>query len=245
MNVAVIICAAGQGRRFGGKRKKQFVNVAGRPAFLRSVEFFADSDDVKQILLSIAAEDREMIEITHGASLAFHGVTLCTGGAERFETVAKALSLVKDDIELIAVHDAVRCCLRTEWVKDVFALAAETGAAMLAAPVTSTLKRVDNGEIIETVDRDGLYNAQTPQVFRADLLRQAYAKTDKLDKSKISDDSMLIEAAGYKVSIVETSSENIKITTACDAAVAEAIIKQRQKEKPKGYVGPYNDAAKW
>ncbi|MCD4831938.1 MAG: 2-C-methyl-D-erythritol 4-phosphate cytidylyltransferase [Anaerohalosphaeraceae bacterium] len=245
MNIAVIICAAGAGTRFGSKRKKQFTDVAGRPAFLRSVEFFADNDDVKQILLSIPAEDAEIIEITHGAKLAFHGAKLCTGGSERFETVAKTLSLVKNDIDIIAIHDAVRCCLTEKWVRDVFALAVKTGAAMLAAPVVATLKKVADSKIIETIDRTNLYEAQTPQVFKADLLREAYGKIDTLDKSKISDDSQLIEAMGKKVSIVETDSSNIKITTACDVAIAEAIIKTRQKEKPKGYVGPYNDAAKW
>jgi len=245
MNIAVIICAAGSGSRFGSKKKKQFTDVAGRPAFLRSVEFFADNNNVKQIILSVPAEDKELLEIRHGASLSFHGVKLCVGGSERFETVAKAIELVKDDIDIIAIHDAVRCCLVPGWIEDVFALASKTGAAMLACPVVATLKKVDNKQIISTVDRTGLYEAQTPQVFKAELIREAYGRIDELDKSKISDDAQLVEAAGHKVAIVETDSSNIKITTACDIAIAEAIIKTRKKDEPKGYVGPYDDAAKW
>ncbi|MBU1259743.1 MAG: 2-C-methyl-D-erythritol 4-phosphate cytidylyltransferase [Planctomycetes bacterium] len=250
MNVAVIICAGGSSQRFvkdqkhnlESIKKKQFADVGGRPAFLRSVEFFADRDDVKQIILSIPAEDEEMFKITHGANLSFHGVKLCLGGAERFETVAKALELVKDDIDLVAVHDAVRCCLTEKWLDDAFKTAEKTGAAMLACPVVATLKRVENGQIMETVDRTGLYEAQTPQVFKKDLLKKAYANLGKLDKSKISDDSQLVEALGQKVSIVETDSSNIKITTKADIAIAETIIKSRLKSKPKGYVGPYGDA---
>ncbi|PKL48092.1 MAG: 2-C-methyl-D-erythritol 4-phosphate cytidylyltransferase [Planctomycetes bacterium HGW-Planctomycetes-1] len=250
MNIAVIICAAGNSKRFveGQKhnleaaKKKQFADVAGRPAFLRSVELFADRENVKQIILSIPAEDEEMFKITHEANLSFHGVKMCLGGAERFETVAKALELVKDEIDFVAVHDAVRCCLTEKWVDDVFKAAEKTGAAMLACPIVATLKKVKDGQITETVDRTGLYEAQTPQVFRKDLLKKAYANLGSLDKSKVSDDSQLVEALGQKVAIVETDSSNIKITTKADIAIAEAIIKSRLKSKPKGYVGPYGDA---
>jgi 2-C-methyl-D-erythritol 4-phosphate cytidylyltransferase len=253
MKIAVIICAAGSSKRFVEKqkhnleavKKKQFSDVAGRPAFLRSVEFFAGRDDVKQIIMTIPAEDEELFKITHGANISFHGVKLCIGGSERFESVSKALALVKDDIDLVAVHDSVRCCLTEKWVNDVFALAGKTGAAMLASPVVATLKKVENGQIIETVDRRGLYEAQTPQVFKKDLLVKAYANLEKLDKSKISDDSQLVEALGEKVSIVETDFSNIKITTKADIAIAEAIIKSRAAEKPKGYVGPYSGEAEW
>jgi 2-C-methyl-D-erythritol 4-phosphate cytidylyltransferase len=250
MNIAVIICAAGSSKRFvknqrhnlEAVKKKQFADIGGRPAFLRSIEFFAGRDNVKQIIMSIPAEDEEMFKITHGANLSFHGVKLCLGGAERFETVAKALELLKEDIELVAIHDAVRCCLKDEWVDEVFRIADKTGAAMLACPVVATLKKVENGKIVKTVDRTGLYEAQTPQVFKKEMLKKAYANLDKLDKSKISDDAQLVEALDYEVSIVETDTSNIKITNKADIVIAEAIIKSRAKEKPKGYVGPYGDA---
>jgi len=253
MNIAVIICAAGKSNRFSGQKKKQFADVGGRAVFLRSVEFFAGRDNVKQIILAVPAEDEEMIKITHGANLSFHGVKLCIGGDERFETVAKALELVRNDIDLVAVHDAVRCCLKEQWLDEVFKVAQISGAAMLACPVTATLKKVENGKIIETVDRKGLYEAQTPQVFKKNLLKEAYANIGKPDKSnppkgevspraEISDDSQLVEALGLKVSIVETDSSNIKITTKADIAIADAIIKSRPKPKPEGPVGPYYEA---
>ena len=103
--LAVIVCAAGAGSRFGEGRKKPFIDVAGRAAFVRSIEYFAERDDVCQVILAISPEDEELVKVKWGASLAFNGVKLCFGGAERFETVAKALELVKDEAELIAVHD--------------------------------------------------------------------------------------------------------------------------------------------
>ncbi len=225
-NIAVIICAAGSSSRFGGKRKKPFTEVAGRAAFLRSIEFFADRDDVKQILLAIPAEDEELVEVKWNANLGFFNVKMYIGAAERFETVAKGLELIKEDITLIAVHDAVRCCLKNEWIDDCFAAAAGTGAAMLAAPVVATIKKVKDGIIEKTIDRTGLYEAQTPQVFKTKLLKKAYAELEKLDKTKISvdstgsprDDAQLVEALGEKVAIVETDSSNLKITTPADIA---------------------------
>ena len=241
-NVSVIVCAAGAGARFGGDRKKPFVEVGGRAAFLRSIEFFANRDDVKQILLAIAPEDEELVSIKWGAMLSFHGVKLCFGGKERFETVAKALEKVRDDAELIAVHDSVRCCLTNDWLDAVFAKAAKTGAAILACPVVATLKMVQNGQITQTVERANLYEAQTPQVFDAALLKKAYANLKTLDKSTITDDAQLVEKLGHPVAIVETDHSNLKITRKNDVPIAEAIINSRPKPKPDGPIGPYIEA---
>ncbi|MCI0499374.1 MAG: 2-C-methyl-D-erythritol 4-phosphate cytidylyltransferase [Planctomycetales bacterium] len=240
--VSVIICAAGSSSRFGGDRKKPFVEVAGRPAFLRSIDFFGGRDDVKQVILSIAKEDEELVTVKWGAALGFNGVKLCFGGAERFETVANALKKVEGEADLIAVHDAVRCCLMDEWLDKLFAIAGQTGAAMLACPVVATLKKVQDGKIIGTVDRAGLYEAQTPQVFEAKMLKDAYSKLDTLDKSKITDDAQLVEAMGHLVSIVETDHSNIKITRKNDVPIAEAIIKSRPKPKQEGPTGPFVEA---
>jgi 2-C-methyl-D-erythritol 4-phosphate cytidylyltransferase len=242
-NVSVIVCAAGASARFGGDRKKPFVEISGRAAFLRSIEYFADRSDVKQIILAISKEDQDLVELKWGPMLSFHGVKICLGGAERFETVAKALEKVNPDADLIAVHDAVRCCLTKDWLDAVFAKAAETGAAMLACPVVATLKRVQDKKIVETVDRAGLYEAQTPQVFDAKLLRKAYANLASIkQKDKITDDAQLMEAMGQTVHIIETDHSNIKITRKIDVPVAEAIIASRPKPKPEGPTGPYIEA---
>ena len=240
--IAVIICAAGPASRFGGKRKKQFVDVAGRAVFLRSLEVFANRDDVKQILLGIAQEDEEIVSIKWGANLKFFNVKLFYGGYERFDTINKGLKLVKDDMDLIAVHDASRCCLTAELTDKVITAAAKSGAAIPACPVAATIKEVKDGIIIRTVDRSALYEAQTPQIFEAKLLKKAYENLKNVDEKKISDDSQLVEAMGHKVTIVESDSSNIKITRQSDIAIAEAIIKSRPEPKREGPIGPYIEA---
>ncbi len=241
-NVAAIICAAGPGKRFGGKRHKQFVDIGGRAAFLRSVELFSNREDVKQILLAIPQEDQEIVEIRYGANLSLFNVKVLIGGVTRFETVNKALQLLKDDIELVAIHDAARCCVTAKWVDDCIKAAAKTGAAILACPVTATLKEIKDGVIVKNVDRKGLYEAQTPQVFEVKLLKQSREKINKADTDKITDDSQLVEALGRKVSIVETDSSNIKVTYPADVAIAEAILKARPEPKKEGYIGPFYEA---
>jgi len=241
-SVAAIICAAGAGSRFGGKRKKAFVDVAGRAVFLRSVELFSNRDDVKQVLLGISPDDEELVNIKWGPNLKFFNVTLFFGGSERFDTVNKGLELVKDDIDLIAVHDACRCCVTAELIGKVIAAAGRSGAAIPAYPVAATIKEAKDNTIIKTVDRVGLYEAQTPQVFAASLLKEAYENLNNLDQNKISDDAQLVEALGRKVTIVEADSSNIKITRQSDIAIAEAILKSRPKRGPKGPAGPYIEA---
>jgi len=241
-NVAAIICAAGPGTRFGGKRKKQFVDVGGRAVFVRSVELFADRPDVKQVLLGISEEDEEIVTVKWGANLKFFGVKTFFGGSERFDTIRTALELLKDDIELVAVHDACRCCATEQMVDEIIAAAAKSGAAIPACPVTATLKEAQDGTVTRTVDRAGLFEAQTPQVFDTALLRKAYENLENLDKAQVTDDAYLVEALGHEVTLVETDSSNIKITRPSDVPIAEAILKARPKPKPEGPIGPYIEA---
>ena len=241
-NVAAIICAAGASSRFGGKRKKAFVDVAGRAVFLRSVELFSNRDDVKQVLLGIASEDEELVSVKWGPNLKFFDVKIFIGGSERFDTVIKGMELVRDDIDLIAVHDACRCCVTEEIIDSTIKAASQSGAAIPACPVTATIKQAKGHVIVKTVDRTGLYEAQTPQIFSVSLLKKAFENLKNLDKSKISDDAQLIEALGHKVTIVESDSSNIKITRPSDIAVAEAILKSQSKLTPKGPLGPYIEA---
>ena len=241
-NVAAIVCAAGPGTRFGGKRKKQFVDVNGRAVFVRSIELFANRDDVRQVLLGISKEDEEIVDVKWGANLKFFGVKTFFGGGERFDTIRTALELLGDDIDLIAVHDACRCCATEQLVSEVIAAAARSGAAIPACPVTATLKEAKDGVIARTVDRANLVEAQTPQVFEAALLRQAYDNLANLDPAQVTDDAFLVEALGHEVSIVRTDSSNIKITVPTDVPIAEAVLRSRPKAKPEGPIGPYIEA---
>lgn len=243
--VAVLIPAAGSSRRFQGKRKKPFVDMGGRAVFLRSIEAFADRKDVKQVILAIPADEEEMFNIKWGANIGFFGVKVLLGGAERWETVEKMLAEVKEDIDLIALHDAVRPCVTQDMIDAVFAAAAETGAAILAHRLVGTIKKADaKGNIAQTIDRSELWEAQTPQVFRKDILLQAYANRAKV-KGDITDDAQLVEALGLPVKLVESDASNLKITHGADIPIAEAIIKSRPKPKAEGPQGPWAAENMW
>lgn len=237
MNIAVIICAAGSSTRFGGKKKKIFEQVCGTPVFLRSLNIFTEMDEVKQIILAIASEDEEKIRINWEANLAFSGVELCHGGANRSETVQNALKKVKNDIDIVAIHDAARCCVEKKWIHDAFEKCEQSGAAALACPVVSTIKKGENGQITTTVNRENLYEAQTPQVFRRELLIGAYQniKDSGINPQTITDDCSVVEAMGREITIIETDNSNLKITNKTDIAIAEAIIKSRIKNEPEGF----------
>jgi len=189
----------------------------------------------------VAPEDVEEVRRKFGANLSFMGVKMVEGGAERHETVAKALEQIKDEAEFVAVHDAVRPCVTEEMIDAVFAQAAKPGAAILAAPVRATLKRVGTANLIEnTISREGLWEAQTPQVFRKEWLKEAYARRSQAGPS-ITDDAQLVEAIGKKVTAVESDLSNLKITVPSDMRLAEAIIKSRPRSKAKG-LGAFEEA---
>jgi 2-C-methyl-D-erythritol 4-phosphate cytidylyltransferase len=241
---AVILPAAGKSTRFRDKEKKPFANLENRAVWLRTAEYFVARDDVYQTILVVNPEDQEMVRRRYGANLAFLNIQIVDGGAERFESVANALAAIKPEADFVAIHDAVRPCITEQLVTAVFNKAAQTGAAILAIPVTDTLKRVNNQQIEATVARDGLWQAQTPQVFRREWLVEAYAKRGQMGKD-ITDDAQLLEAAGHKVHVVEGTSLNVKITTKQDIFLAEAVLKSRPKPQVPRAAHPFAEEEMW
>lgn len=218
--VSVIIPAAGAGKRFGGKVNKIFLPLGGRAVFIRTLELFAGREDVCQILMVAAAGDIDEINRRYSADLARMAVGIVPGGSVRSESVRNALPHLSDQADLVCVHDAVRPCVAQAWIDAVFAEAAASGAAILACPVQGTLKKVARDNLIEqTVDRAGLWEAQTPQVFRRDIIQAAYATQDAA-----TDDAHLVQAAGYPVKVVPGDLRNIKITSRQDLVAAEAAL---------------------
>jgi 2-C-methyl-D-erythritol 4-phosphate cytidylyltransferase len=241
----VILPAAGRSSRFRDKEKKPFATLDGRAVWLRTIELFVTRPDVVQCIIVVAKADQETFRRRNQAHMAFMNVQIADGGAERFDSVANALKLVKPEAEFVAVHDAVRPCLTAALIDAVFAKAAETGAALLAVPVTDTLKEVDSQHrVVGTRPRQGLWLAQTPQVFRRDLLEAAYSERAKLGKD-VTDDAQLIEAAGHPVHVVEGAATNIKITTKSDLILAEAVLKAMPKPKPVGPAHPFAEEEMW
>jgi len=243
--VAVIVAAAGASKRFGGPVKKPFANIDGRPVVIRTLELFVNREDVCRILLAVGEEDYEMVKTKFGANLGFMGVKLVRGGAERWQTVRNALQNVGDDADLLAVHDAVRPCLTKAKITEVFEAAEKFQAAILAAPIGETIKRVGSDNTIEaTVDRQGLYLAQTPQVFKRQTLIDAYEKLSETT-DRPTDDAQVVERAGGTVAIVECDQSNIKITRQGDLKLAQAILKTLPKPKKTGPTGPWAAEKMW
>ena len=240
--VSVIVPAAGAGQRFGGRGNKIFQRIKGQPMFIRTLEAFTTRDDVVQTLLAVSPEDMEQLKEKFGGHLGFMGVSVVAGGATRAESVRNALAKLDERAELVCVHDAVRPCVSQIWIDAVFAEAEKSGAAILAYPVHGTLKKVSQAGVIDqTVPREDFWEAQTPQVFRKDVLVKAFAG----DLSGATDEAQLVEATGHPVSVVMGDPRNVKITTPADLALASAVINTLPKPKLKSDGRSPLDEAQW
>src|SRR5688572_12280361 len=240
---AAILPAAGKSSRFKDQNyKKPFAPLDNRPVWLHSAERFLGRDDTKQVIIVISPDDREYFNFKFASNVAILGIDVVEGGAERADSVEKALARVKPDIDFVAIHDAARPCIANEWIGKVYAEAERTGAAILAIPVRATLKRVANHAIEETVPRENLWEAQTPQVFRRALLLEAYAKRGDFPAT---DDAQLVERIGHKVSVVQGSPVNLKITTTEDLRLAAQALKALPKPKLTGPAHPFADDDMW
>ncbi len=166
---AVILPAAGRSTRFSAqRRKKPFVELKGRPVWVRTAEHFVSREDVAQTLIVISPDDLDWFKEKFRPNLAFMEIEIVTGGDSRADSVENALERVHSEIDFIAVHDAARPLLTAKWISDVFDAAKTSDAAIPGIPVTSTLKRVEavknkGNQIVETVSREGLWQAQTPR----------------------------------------------------------------------------------
>jgi 2-C-methyl-D-erythritol 4-phosphate cytidylyltransferase len=239
--VAVIVPAAGAGKRFGGDVRKPFALLDNRPVFIRSIELFINRDDVCQTILAVGADDYEVVREKYAANIMIMGLKLVKGGAERFESVKLALEHVDAAADLICIHDAVRPCVLETWIDKAFEEAQKSGAAILAAPLTGTIKRVaGSGAVDATVPREGLYEAQTPQVFRKDVILKAYAAMPK--DFVPTDDAQVVERTGHPVTIVTTDRRNIKITTQGDMTLAAVLVKDMARKAKGPAMGAFEEA---
>ena len=227
---AVLIMAAGESRRFSDPfTKKPFALLDNRPVWMHSAERFLKRPEVKQVILVVSPDDRETFLRKFGANIAFLELELADGGKERFHSVENGLKKIQKEIDFVAVHDAARPCISELWIDNVFEAAIQHGAAILAAPITGTIKRAKkagkNGKetywVEETVSREHLWEAQTPQVFRKALLEKAYAERAGFPAT---DDAQLVQRIGQEIQIVPCDRMNIKITTKADIKLAERIL---------------------
>ena len=209
-DVAVLIPAGGIGTRLGRRTPKQFLSVGGEAILAATVRHFRRHPRLAAIVVATPAAHSERARRLLGP-----GVTVVAGGATRQESVRLALEAAPHGTRIVLVHDAVRPFITRALIDAVLATARADGAAICALPVAETVKRVRDGLVEETVDRSGLWTVQTPQAFRAEILREAHDKARR-DGVTGTDDAMLVERLGHRVRVVPGLAGNVKITTPDD-----------------------------
>ena len=219
MEKCVIIVAGGKGLRMGGEVPKQFRVVAGRPVLMRTIEAFHRYDSAIGVILVLPDAHRDYWAALCREYAFTVPHTVVSGGETRFHSVRNGLQTVPGEVRLIAVHDGVRPFVSCRLLIDTFAVADEHGVAVPAVPVVDSLRRVTT-EGNEAVARAEYRSVQTPQVFRAEILREAY-RQPYIDT--FTDDASVAEAAGYAVTLVEGDTDNIKITSPRDMVLAEML----------------------
>ena len=218
MTIAVIIPAAGSGTRFGGQLPKQFQPLAGKPMIQHVVERFLLDENVSRVIVPVA-------EMLLGSVKNSERVVWVAGGETRQQSVIRGLAETRD-AEMIAVHDAARPLFSHELFHTVLAAARELGAALPVVPVTDTIHvMTDDATVKETLDRSMLAAAQTPQCFRADILRDILVRA-QLEGIEGTDEAGLAARFGYTVKAVPGDPRNLKITVPEDLAIAESYIQQ-------------------
>lgn len=224
MNVA-IIAAAGQGHRMGGERAKQFLELAGIPIIIHTLRAFERCEIIQEVIVVLAAQEAaDFLSLAGRFSLA-KLAKVVPGGATRAESVLQGLRAVRPaTAEIVAIHDGVRPFVTPDEITRTVNAAQLHEAAVLVAPVTDTIKEVESGLVVRTLERSQLRRALTPQCFRYSLLRRAYEQADVMNP-KLTDDSALVEAMGIGAVIVEGGPRNIKITTPEDLAIGEVLLR--------------------
>lgn len=220
MKKYVIVVAGGKGLRMGGDIPKQFIPVKGKPVLMRTLEAFHAYDESMMIILVLPEGQQDYWKCLcteYGFTLSHR---IANGGETRFHSVKNGLALVDEADALVGVHDGVRPFVSKEVIGSCYNTAEKEGAVVPVIDVVETVRCLEgNGSV--TVPRDRYKLVQTPQVFRASLLKEAYSQTYT---SAFTDDASVVEAAGHSVCLVKGNRENIKLTTPFDLKVAEALV---------------------
>lgn len=227
MNKYAIIVAGGKGQRMGSDIPKQFLQLAGRPVLMYTLEAFKAYEPDINLLLVLPEHQQAYWKRLCDEHDFTMDCLLATGGQTRFHSVSNGLALIPDTNALVAVHDGVRPLVSTVVIERAFMLAALHGAAIPVMPVVESLRLLKD-EASCSVNRSSYRLVQTPQVFRLSLLRRAYEQAYQAD---FTDDASVVEALGHKISLVEGNRENIKLTMPEDLLWAEAFMLHQQKNQ--------------
>ncbi|HML37468.1 MAG TPA: 2-C-methyl-D-erythritol 4-phosphate cytidylyltransferase [Bacillota bacterium] len=229
MKTAVIITAAGSGRRMGGGVPKQYGLLGGMSILARSVKAFAGLEEVSGIFIVTNTDYVEHCRAElDGLGLMPKVCGILPGGMERQDSIYEAVRRLPEDVDLVLVHDGVRPFVTADVIRRTIEAAKEHGAAAVAVPAKDTVKVAEEGYFRQTLDRSVLYSMQTPQGFHRKVLVHAYEEAYRQGFYG-TDDAVLVENSGEKVYLVEGDYNNIKITTMEDLVFGEAILKERQE----------------
>jgi len=223
--VSAIILAAGSGSRFGAK--KQFKKLNENPIWVYSLNTFIRSECVDELILVIPNDSLETLK----KSQAFtslnkkNNIKLVSGGESRKDSVINGLRVVKKANNIVCIHDAARPFIKTSYIKNSIDACSEFDGAIIAVPTVDTVKKVDNNLIKNTINRESLWMAQTPQTFKKGKLLYAIKNSSHLN---ITDESMLMEEANFKIKLIEGDQYNFKITNEIDWELAKFIVEKNK-----------------
>lgn len=225
----VIIVAGGSGSRMGGSKPKQFLFLEGVPVLARTINTFAAALPGSEIVVVLPAQHVEFWKnLAARFEVAPHAIA--EGGEQRFHSVQNGIAALKCEQELIAVHDGVRPLASAEMILRTAAAAAEHGAAIPVVEPVDSLRKID-GAGSHIVDRSAFRSVQTPQIFRAEILRHAYRTAYR---TEFTDDASVVELAGQAIHLCEGERSNIKITTPEDLTLAGTILTARENQDNDG-----------
>ena len=218
--VSAIILAAGSGTRFG--EKKQFKKLNGKPIWTYSLKAFVKSKYVGEVVLVIPQEFLSEIQSSLTIKKLSNqiDIKIVKGGKSRQNSVVNGLSVVKNKYNLVCIHDAARPFVRSSYIKKTIEACTEFDSSIVAVAATDTIKKVENETVKKTIDRNYIWMAQTPQTFQKEKLLKAFKLFSHVN---ITDESMIMELAGFSTKIIEGDANNLKITKALDWELAKLI----------------------
>ncbi len=227
MKITVVIPAAGSGKRFG--ENKQLKILGDRPLVFHTLKPFIDSELINEIVVVAPKNDVQQLSRELKSMISVKSVMVVAGGNTRQKSVFNGLKAASDSSELICVHDAVRPFVTKELIEKAVNACSEHDGVIVAQSSTDTIKKVMDDQILETLPREKIWRAQTPQIFSKSALQEGLKMAED-ENIQGTDEASLLERIGYQVGFVEGSSLNIKITTEEDWVFAEAIFNHIQHD---------------
>ena len=229
---SAIIVASGNSTRMGENVSKQLLSLDNIPVVARTISAFDECEYIKEIIVVAKKEEFPFYQEFQKTYRFKKFVRLVSGGETRQESVRNGFSAISKQCKFVAIHDGARCLITPEQIRDVCRVAYKVGAATAATRAVDSIK-ISNGKnlyIDSSANRDHVWLAQTPQVFKTEIYQQALVQAE-IDKLSVTDDNSLVENLGCNIRLVECGRENIKITTPSDVHLALAIIRARESEK--------------